>query len=273
MIGKHDDKVYKAELLDLLRRVDAVFGVKGIKYFAVYGTCLGAVREHGIIPWDDDIDIAVWRKDFALALQVLNESKEQIFAGDRNTVPGCPGRCGRIFNRVTSTASIEKKRAYIDLHIIDYAPESNLLFRWLVFWYVGISRIVDRRLGKKGNAHPTLYLLADIAAFPLRILPSGVLVKISDWIYRGDRSSSLVKITFDGNRKRYKAQSFSESIRCQFSGLTISVPGGYDEFLTKCYGDWRTPPPLNDRASHAFDVSKNVWNVLFPDDDARPLLK
>ena len=78
MNGQHDNDKYKIELLDLLRRVDKTLSDCGIEYFAVYGTCLGAVREKGIIPWDDDVDIAVRRCDFLRALKVLTDSEEQI---------------------------------------------------------------------------------------------------------------------------------------------------------------------------------------------------
>ncbi len=271
MSDLHDGKVYKGELLDLLHRVDAVFSQNGIKYTAVYGTCLGAMREHGIIPWDDDVDIAVWRVDFQRAIQVLNESNAQIFAGDRKTIPGCPGRCGRIFNRVTKDTRIERRRAYLDLHVIDYAPKSKLGFLWNVLWYVGVSRIVEHRLKVASNNHKLLYAIADIVAFPFRICSSGVLSAFADWIYCSSKPSSFIKITFDGNRKRYKAIDFAEVKKVPFDSVEISVPVGYDNYLTRCYGDWRTPPPMGDRMSHAYDQSGTNWTVPCPVDEDRPL--
>ena len=272
MMSGHDDKRYKSELLDLMRRIDKVLSAEGIQYFAVYGTCLGAVREHGIIPWDDDIDIAVCRNDFTRTIKVLSASPEQIYAGDRLTIPGCPIRCGRIFNRVSSSSAIEKRRAYIDLHVIDYAPESNFSFLWSVLWYVGISRIVSRRRRNVGS-FKFLYVIADCAAFPFRIFPSSFLIRFSDWLYIYRRPSSFVKLTFDGNRKRYSAAVFANSERVSFNGFSIPVPIGYDAYLTQCYGDWRTPPPPDARFSHAFDRDGITWSVEFPKDEDRGLVK
>lgn len=273
MNGLHDNNTYKAELLDLLRRVDHTLSANGIEYFAVYGTCLGAVREHGIIPWDDDVDIAVRRCDFQRALQVLNVSQEQIYAGDRTNIPGCPNRCGRIFNRIDESSGLEKRRAYIDLHVIDYAPESTIRFLWNVFWYIGVVRILEKRLGKRNMNHKILYGLADIAAIPLRLLSSSVLQRLADWLYVSKKSSRLVKLTFDGNRKRYPVASFSDSKRVPFSGLSLPIPIGYDEFLTICYGDWRTRPPMEKRYSHAYDRTGVNWTVQYPDDDNRRHLR
>ncbi len=272
MCKRHDRNVYKDELMDLLRRVDMVFRQNGITYFAVYGTCLGAVREHGIIPWDDDVDIAVWREDFRRALQVLNESDMQIFAGDRETIPGCPFRCGRIFNRINNDARLERKRAYLDLHVIDYAPKSKLMFLWDVLWYVGVSRIVERRLKRTSNFHAVLYFIADICAFPFRVCPSQMLNGIADWIYQRKKPSPFVKLTFDGNRKRYTAAAFSRAQDSPFDKLVIPVPCGYDEYLTKCYGDWRTPPNMGERKSHAYDSSGDVWTVQYPNIEDRSLV-
>jgi hypothetical protein len=80
-----------------------------------------------------------------------------------------------------------------------------------------------------------------------------------------------VKLTFDGNRKRYASTAFSGTQDFPFGGMEISVPVGYDEYLTKCYGDWRTPPKIDERKSHAYDSSGHVWTVPCPNDDDRLL--
>ena len=65
-------KRYKPEVLKKLHTVQLkmlkdfseVCDKYEIPYFVVYGTAIGAVRHHGFIPWDDDIDVAMLRVDY-----------------------------------------------------------------------------------------------------------------------------------------------------------------------------------------------------------------
>lgn len=274
-MSDHDGEIYKDELRLLLSRVDEVLTSFGIEFFAVYGTCLGAVRNGGIIPWDDDIDIAVRREDFKRAIAVLNRPETNLFAGDHSTIAECPCRCGRVFNRIEANSIIERKRAYVDLHVIDNAPVGDLQFYWRVLWYVGVSRIVQKRANKNNaaNSHPLLYCLADIVAFPLRIFPASRLKVFADWLYVYPKKTGRLKITYDGNRKRYLATDFNSARRISFDGMSIPVPAGAESYLSMCYGDWATPPPVSDRMSHQFDSSGSVWNVALPKDEDRMILR
>lgn len=66
--------------LDLLERLMDVCDRNGLRYYASYGTLLGAVRHKGFIPWDDDIDLVMPRSDFEkLKLIADKEFKEPYF--------------------------------------------------------------------------------------------------------------------------------------------------------------------------------------------------
>ena len=51
-------------LLDLLRFFDDFCNEHGIKYWLSSGTCLGAIRHGGFIPWDDDVDVEMLDEDY-----------------------------------------------------------------------------------------------------------------------------------------------------------------------------------------------------------------
>ena len=50
--------------LEIMDEIDRVCRERRITYFLGYGSCLGAVRHGGFIPWDDDMDVVMMREDY-----------------------------------------------------------------------------------------------------------------------------------------------------------------------------------------------------------------
>jgi|SRR5690554_8224 len=65
--------------LKMLQQLDVFLQQEGISYFAVHGTALGAVRHGGIIPWDDDIDLAMLRNDYEKFLSIADKLPDNLF--------------------------------------------------------------------------------------------------------------------------------------------------------------------------------------------------
>ena len=101
-------KRYWASQLKVLSLIAQICQKHSIKWYAEYGTLLGAVRHGGYIPWDDDLDICMMREDFekffAVAGKELPESF-QLLTIDRNE------EYEEILGRVVNSATI------------DYSPE------------------------------------------------------------------------------------------------------------------------------------------------------
>ena len=110
----HDHVRYQEELLDLYKRIDAALTNSGINFFAAYGTCIGAMREKGLIPWDEDIDIAVFSSDLDSAVKAVNESGMDMIAKSAGSISSMNAR---VFNRIRPDSSLERRRAYVDIYI------------------------------------------------------------------------------------------------------------------------------------------------------------
>jgi lipopolysaccharide cholinephosphotransferase len=58
--------------LEILKEFDRVCRENNLTYFANGGTCIGAIRHNGFIPWDDDVDVMMPREDYEKLLKLQN---------------------------------------------------------------------------------------------------------------------------------------------------------------------------------------------------------
>ena len=60
-------------LLRTMKDFMAFCDIAGLKWYLAYGSAIGAVRHHGIIPWDDDIDVIMPRPDYDRLLEIAQQ--------------------------------------------------------------------------------------------------------------------------------------------------------------------------------------------------------
>ena len=69
MGNKYDIRALQLKVLDILLAVDKVCREHHLRYYIMAGTLIGAVRHKGFIPWDDDLDIGMPRKDYEIFME------------------------------------------------------------------------------------------------------------------------------------------------------------------------------------------------------------
>lgn len=122
----------KLLMLEILLDFDKVCRNNGIRYSLAYGTLLGAVRHQGFIPWDDDIDVIVFRADYEKLIQILNsqmQGNHSFICVENN--PGFSAPLGKI---IDNTTILEQSGhfsdrinlgVYIDVFPYDMVPEKK----------------------------------------------------------------------------------------------------------------------------------------------------
>ena len=96
---KIDANLRKAQMvmLTILIEFDKICEKHKIMYWIDYGTLLGAIRHKGFIPWDDDIDISIPRKEYNRLLHVIeSELPETMFFQTKKTDPTFCNNIARI---------------------------------------------------------------------------------------------------------------------------------------------------------------------------------
>ena len=116
--------------LEILEYIDYVCKENKIEYWLDGGTLIGAVRHGGYIPWDDDIDIIIRRKDYDRALQLFDEYSNRFKVLSHKKTDGYYYAFGKVID--TNTRLVEKgikpineMGVYVDIFPLDYIPSNN----------------------------------------------------------------------------------------------------------------------------------------------------
>ena len=247
-------------LLDLLKVFKAICDAEGIPYFLMGGTLLGAVRHGGFIPWDDDIDVGLFRPDYDRFMDAGKRYLPEGVAFEHYTLnPAYQDYTMKLVNRnvtyVTErqTARV-RQHAWIDIFPLDGVPESAtgrfLQFRRLdwrrmlcSFHYIRDVRLdPERSLWKRA-----LVAFAQTAPVGKLVNPSAE-KRALDRIFRScpTESASLLGNYMGAYHERevYPKAWFTPGRTLEFEGDAYQVPAETEAYLTRLYGDYmRLPPP------------------------------
>lgn len=241
------------ELCDMLRDLVAVLEKEKINYFISSGTCLGAIRHSGFIPWDNDIDIFVPRDEYYKISNLIMADKYEFVN---------PYKKGYLFTYskfVNKNIILEdhdaikkysKQNLFIDIFPLDYLPDEekkrNKLVRRVYKYKVLLSC-----KGTKGSTRKK-----DILKKMYRIiffwLPINVLKKIINNSGVKYKTSHCMDLCWGVTP--LKTEFFENYEIKEFEGIPVRVPKMYHEYLTTIYGDYMKLPPVEKRVSHNIDA-------------------
>lgn len=240
----------KAQLrmLDILKVVDAICQKHGIEYVLDGGSLLGAVRHQGFIPWDDDLDITVMRKDLERLRKILPaELPSNLVYQDYHTDPNYPILVAKVRDRNSYfpeewTSHVKEKGIYID--IIPMEEVSNLKWKAkLDYVYGHCLRGIHNYAGTKDKVLssivlPFAWLLVAATRVINKMLHTGQLAHVYGWhSYNSFSKNDLYPIK-----------------RMPFEDTSVCVPHNPDAVLTRLFGDYMQIPPENKRAVHTHGI-------------------
>lgn len=257
--------------LEILKEIDRVCEKHKILYWLEGGSMLGTVRHHGFIPWDDDLDIAMFRDDYNRFLKIApQELKSDYFLQTEETDPDYPLFFAKVRknNTYINEEKLEQfqihKGIFVDIFPVDRMPmtdsqiKRHRIYLWLLFrlyfqtgkriipvspvlskpvitFFLRMVRPNKKKLRNYINKIYTKYNLRE----QYRYTSSWTMSQKMSWLYKKEWHDTFEKIKFED--------------------MTVKIPGGYHDLLTNAYGDYMTPPPKEKQVpGHGLSFSIDV---------------
>lgn len=249
----------QVEMLDEIVRICNKYN---LQYFLIGGTLLGAVRHKGFIPWDDDLDIAMPRKDYNMFRKIAkNELNEKYYLHDidfdsKYWVSFIKIRKNNTIFEPRQDATIDTpyKGVYVDIFPLDNAKKERSIFQDIQAKICkGLTSFQYRR--RKATMITKTPLFIKILYPILSLFSIRCISKIIDYIMqlnKDEKSKYFINIGsfINVHKQTILKEKFLPSTQIEFEGKDYSVPRDYDYVLNRLYGDYMILPPENKRITH-----------------------
>ena len=262
------ERLHKTEL-EILTDFMELCDRNGLTYFGIAGTGIGAKRHGGFIPWDDDIDVAMPRKDFERFLQLAKEELSDRYIPLNAAYDSrFPMMTTRLMKKGTVFVEEALKDAgcpcgiFLDLYVMDNVADGKLAYElqsWEAWFW---SKLLVLRCMPKPFLFQTGWKASVIWAVcgavhhvmkALRISPA-FLRNRCERVCRRYEQQDTRRMAFLPDTSPYwnvvdKTRLYPLR-RLDFENVTLNFPNNMEELLTSQYGNYMELPPEDKRKTH-----------------------
>lgn len=262
-------------LFDILCSFDSICKKNHIDYTVSGGTLLGTVRHKGFIPWDDDIDICMWRKDFPHLKEVLEKElpPHLKLIQPVDLLPNFYDFVARVvdlryFWHEPTAEDIFynnlQNHVCVDIFLLDNASDTvrgvkSLAFKQKILYGLAMGH---RYQINKENYSFTQKVQTSILSFVGSKLSMKKIIQWQEKLSKKKAAKPTKYCMCSNDQPRYLDLAyevcwFNEIIYLPFRDTELPVPKGYDEKLTLVYGNYMEPPKNREEYIQHFSEEKN----------------
>ena len=271
MIVKNIDLLHEIDL-KIVKEVVKICKDNNLKYYMLGGTMLGAIRHKGFIPWDDDIDLGLPRKDYEKFLEIApNILPSNMKLVNYKTNKDYHYYITRILD--INTRVIEERiendnekftNASIDIFPLDGTP-NNILLRKIYFFRVLYHRALmalcykDSIDKKRTRSKKEKLLLKIMMKLPIEKIttPYKQKCKIDKLLKKQDFNNSRYVGNIMGAyriREIVPKEWYGNGGLYKFEDIMLNGLEKYDDYLKYTYGDYMKLPTTDRRKTHFKDL-------------------
>ena len=251
----------KLIMLDTLKSIDKCCRDNDIKYSLSWGTMIGAIRHHGFVPWDDDIDLMMSREDYNRFLRLYNDSRFSVYTPHKDE--NCIQLLTKVYRKDTKIVFNNYKEKSLFGLWISIFPYDNVPDKKLRKWEIKRTLLFSLYHFKTVRYLDTDSFIRKMIKFVLKI----PVIPFSSYYLEKKADKHLSKYNHIKTKKiclwdcgvgynkffYFPSELFDDYTDVDFDGIKCRIIGGYDKFLRMYYGDYMKLPPEEDQVpSHNY---------------------
>lgn len=231
-----DLRIYQNHLTKTMVEFDHFCKNNGLDYSIAYGTMLGAVRHKGFIPWDDDADLFMNRRNYEKLLKLMRGEHHELTPSLSVAMGIRPELWSPPF-------------AYIDIFILDPSPD-NIILRYIKQVAAEIAYCLVKARGRIDSNNSKVikkirpwYLFIPFALFAKETRWKTIMNNVALW-FSNSKSSyyQCYNCSFAGIKQRLRKVDCETIGLIEFENYNFPCFMGYDSLLTVSYGDYMKLP-------------------------------
>ena len=255
---KHLQKLELMILKDFIK----ICEYNNIEYFMCGGSLLGTIRHEGFIPWDDDIDIIMFRSEYEKFVEIYE--KNPLDKYELLTPENTPDYFLLFSKLVLKSTKFEEwwdsqvsfdLGIFLDIFILNDAPNNKIMKKIHVFRTRLLSRMISISTLKFVNYPTITQIVVNSLHYifkSLRITPTYLKKKTIRLLKKYSQKDT--KYVFDVAATAYPPlflkEDYSPAKKAKFEDIMVNIPNNYDKILTTTYGDYMKLPPKEERYNH-----------------------